>query len=354
MRIADAEELRAKLERKQRLVTASIEITRRCNLRCVHCLRNLGSDDGLTFGDVCNVIDQLVDLGCINLTFTGGEPFARRDFMDILRHAWDRRLAVTIMTNGLLLTPALAAELKRLHVSDMQFSLYAADPAIHDQITQQPGSQRRTLRAIDLAREQGLRIRIAMPLMAANADQSPAVEALCKERGLRFTQGALIFPKNDGGRQPLRLLASSQQMERVLVRGDGENCDAMPVSQQDVAPPPLCSAGRDRLGVGADGSVYPCDAWRVSLGNVRSDRLADIWFHSSLLFDVRSARRRHPMACDGCSARRQCLWCPGLSLDLLGRADVPNPQDCRRTRLSFARPSADAAGWTVPDELRQC
>jgi radical SAM protein with 4Fe4S-binding SPASM domain len=354
MQVADTEDLRAKLDRRHRLFAASIEITLRCNLRCVHCLRNLDNDDGLTFSEIGDVLDQLVALGCMNLTFTGGEPFARRDFMDIARLAWAKRLSVRIMTNGTLVTADVAAELKRLHVAELQFSVYAADPGVHDAITQQQGSLERTLRAIDLAREQGLKIRIAMPLMAMNADQAPAVKALCDSQGLVFAQGPLIFPKNDGDRQPLRTVATAEQLSAVVDKASAEECARQTLAVQRGAGGGLCSAGRDRLGIGADGSVYPCDAWRLSLGNVRTHRLADIWFTDQRLSELRSIRRQHLQTCSGCSARDGCIWCPGLSLELLGDAGVPNSQDCRRTRLGYAHASADAPGWSVPENLQRC
>jgi MoaA/NifB/PqqE/SkfB family radical SAM enzyme len=89
--------------------------------------------------------------------------------------------------------------LRRLHVFELQFSVYAADPAVHDAIT---GSYQRTLRGIHLVKEQGLDVRVAMPVMALNVDQVPAVEALCRELGVTFTRGPLIFPKNNGDLEP--------------------------------------------------------------------------------------------------------------------------------------------------------
>jgi radical SAM protein with 4Fe4S-binding SPASM domain len=352
MRIAGAEELRAKLDKNQTLLTATIEVTRRCNLRCVHCLRPVGHDDGLTYAVVCSTIDQLAALGCMTMTLTGGEPLVRRDLLDIVAYAWAKRFAVTIMTNGTLVTGEVAAELKRSHVSELQVSVYGADPKVHDAVTQAPGSHERTLRGIALAREHGLKVRVAMPLLASNAGQSPAVESWCREQGLAFLQGALIFPRNDGNRYPLTLLASSEQMALVIKQEDASVRDQPVPAATASDGVPLCSAGRDRLAVGADGSVYPCDAWRVPLGNVHSDGLADVWFGSPQLSAMRAQRRRHPAECTGCRSQGQCVWCPGLSFELLGDASRPSAQDCRRTRLSLASLVHAEPAWSLPAALQ--
>jgi radical SAM protein with 4Fe4S-binding SPASM domain len=329
----------------QRLVTASIEVTWRCNLRCIHCLRSLDDDDGLAYADVCSVVDQLAGLGCMKLTFTGGEPFMRRDFPDILRYTWAQRMAIVIMTNGTLLTADLVAELKRLHVSELQMSLYAVDAGIHDAVTGRPGSHRSTVRGIELARQQGLHVRVATPIMKANAEQIPALAEFCVQRGLAFTPAPLIFPKNDGNMAPLSLVSTSQQLSSLAGEVAADDCS------ERTASPVLCSAGRDRLGIGADGAIYPCDALRIPLGNVRRDRIEDIWSRSERLRDLRSLRRQHAQECLGCAVRSECMWCPGLSLELMGDATLPNPQDCRRMRLSGARSDADLPGWSVPPHL---
>jgi radical SAM protein with 4Fe4S-binding SPASM domain len=351
MRVADGTELRAKLDENHHLITATIEITRQCNQRCLHCLRTLGHAS-LPYDVVCSALDQLVALGCMTLTLTGGEPLVRRDLLDIVAYAWAKRLVITILSNGTLMTSEMAAALKRAHVGELQVSVYAADPGVHDAITQEPGSHARTLRGIALAREQGLKVRVAMPLLASNAGQAPAVESWCREQGLAFLQGPLIFPRNDGDRHPLTLLASSEQMADVIKQENPSGWHQPAISGAAGQEALLCSAGRDRLSIGADGTIYPCDAWRMPLGNVRSDRVAGIWSGSPLLSATRAARRRHPSDCAGCRDQGQCVWCPGLSFDLLGDATRPNAQDCRRTRLSYASPAPDAPGWSLPTQLQ--
>jgi radical SAM protein with 4Fe4S-binding SPASM domain len=351
MRIADIDELRLKLLARPRLWSASIEITARCNLRCVHCLRVHADDDGLSFAEVCDVLDQLRALGCFQIVFTGGEPFARRDFMDIVEQAWRGRFGVTIMTNATMLTAGVVEQCKRNHVSEVQVSVYSMDERVHDAITQQDGSYRRTTRGIELALAAGLNVRIATPITSLNADDVPAVRSLWRQRGATFVGGSLLFPRQDGDPAPLSMVASGEQLERVLAGDDNAASTRQPPADATAPASSLCPAGIERLGIGLDGAIYPCDALRVVAGNVRSQALAGVWEHSAVLESLRSRRREHGAACTGCGVRSKCTWCPGLSRQLMGDMGVPNPQDCRRTRLTYVQRAADLPGWSIPANL---
>ncbi|MGH9373641.1 MAG: radical SAM protein, partial [Vicinamibacterales bacterium] len=95
-------------------LSGTIEITRRCPLTCVHCYNNLPMSDHaasgaeLTYAEHCRILDQLADAGCLWLLFTGGEIFARRDFLDIYTYAKKRGFLITLFTNGTLITPRIA------------------------------------------------------------------------------------------------------------------------------------------------------------------------------------------------------------------------------------------------------
>jgi radical SAM protein with 4Fe4S-binding SPASM domain len=338
MRLAGLDELRSKLHQKHRPWAASLEITRRCNLRCVHCLRGPSrQEDGLSYDEVCRVIDQLADLGCMKLTFTGGEPFKRSDFLAILEYAWQQRMASVVLTNGTLITPAIAATLADLHVLELQVSLYGASAGVHEAVTQVPASFPATLAGIQYLTEGGLRVRVMMPVLALNVQEVGAVRELCSQLGVAFQRSLLLFPRDDGSPDPLDLVASDEQLCRLAaeeMEADstaGDMAGAMELTEHR----PLCTAAIEQLGIGPDGEVHPCGALRLPAGNVRIQELAEIWHTSPVLEDVRGARPTFPASCLTCQVRQTCFWCPGLSLAMEGNMKVPNHQDCRRTRIFY-------------------
>ncbi len=90
----------------------AIEVTRRCPLECLHCYNNLPMDDmdarrrELTKEEHFRVLDELVEMGCFWLLYTGGEIFARKDFLEIYTYAKKKGFLITLFTNGTIMTEA--------------------------------------------------------------------------------------------------------------------------------------------------------------------------------------------------------------------------------------------------------
>ena len=98
-------------------VNGTIEVTHRCPLECAHCYNNLPVGDAdarrreLSAAELCRIIDEIADAGGLWLLFTGGEIFARKDFLEIYTHAKQRGLLITLFTNGTQITAAIADHL---------------------------------------------------------------------------------------------------------------------------------------------------------------------------------------------------------------------------------------------------
>ena len=92
----------------------SIEVTRRCPLECQHCYNNLPMGDQharsreMTTEEHFRMLDELVELGCFWLLYTGGEIFARKDFLEIYTYAKKKGFLITLFTNGTLITEKIA------------------------------------------------------------------------------------------------------------------------------------------------------------------------------------------------------------------------------------------------------
>src|SRR5216683_2175205 len=98
-------------------LSGTIEVTRRCPLTCLHCYNNLPMADAearhreLTYDEHCRLLDEMADAGCLWLLFTGGEIFARPDFLDIYTYAKKKGFLITLFTNGTLITERIADHL---------------------------------------------------------------------------------------------------------------------------------------------------------------------------------------------------------------------------------------------------
>src|SRR5919205_905256 len=139
------EQLLAGNESRHRLFTAHWELTYRCNEQCSHCYlevlpANAEVPGELTTAECFRVIDELVELGTMNLIFSGGEILARRDFFQIAEYARAKRLLLRLFTNGILITPCVADRIAALHPYAVEISLYSASPQTHDRITERERS----------------------------------------------------------------------------------------------------------------------------------------------------------------------------------------------------------------------
>ena len=106
-------------------------ITRRCNLKCVHCYNDSGADkacDELSTAQARGVIDDLAGFGVPSVLFSGGEPLMRPDLFELIEHTVARGLRAVISTNGTLITAEVARKIQQLGVSYVGISLDGIGP----------------------------------------------------------------------------------------------------------------------------------------------------------------------------------------------------------------------------------
>jgi len=87
-------------------------VTRRCNLRCIHCYAHAteaADADELTTGQGKALLDDLAAFGVPVVLFSGGEPLVRKDLPELAAYAVAKGMRAVISTNGTLITPAMAA-----------------------------------------------------------------------------------------------------------------------------------------------------------------------------------------------------------------------------------------------------
>ncbi|MBN1139671.1 MAG: radical SAM protein [Anaerolineae bacterium] len=134
-----------------RLLDLKLYLTRRCNLRCLMCnawTRGGDGRDELSTGEILGLIDEARALGLIHLKLFGGEPLLRRDLPAIVAHAAGLGIRCTLITNGTLLNRQRAQALVAAGLAQLDLSLDAGDPALHDQIRGVPGTWQRAVQGL--------------------------------------------------------------------------------------------------------------------------------------------------------------------------------------------------------------
>src|SRR5580658_6887886 len=116
-------------------LSVQLDITYRCNERCVHCYLDHDDHGEMSTAEIKDLLDQLAEAGVFYLTISGGEILMRKDFFEILEHARLRTFCVRLKTNGVLIRKKQAERLRALGVESVQISVYSHRPEVHDAIT---------------------------------------------------------------------------------------------------------------------------------------------------------------------------------------------------------------------------
>jgi len=326
-------------------LSVQLDVTYRCNERCVHCYLDHNDHGEMTTAEIRDLLDQLADAGVFFLTLSGGEVFMRMDFFDILEYARSLMFCVKVKTNAFMIREKEALRLRDLEVQDVQVSIYSHRPEVHDAITLLPGSLNRSVAGIRLLRSHGVKVIIANVLMMQNLGDHTSVKALAAELGAGYTIDPTITPMMDGDRNVLRLGLGVPQLQSVFhnsdLVGDVDSFCAPPIGASgDVLKELPCSAGHTACYISPYGDLFPCVQFPLPSGNVRRQKFMDIWRYSDQLNQVRSITLQDLPVCSTCSHVGSCSRCPGLAY-LEGNMRGPSMQDCEKSFARTGIPSAN-------------
>ena len=305
-------------------LAAHLELTYRCNWRCVFCFNPRHSDiRGLSGDEWIAVLDDLRALGALSASLTGGEALTHPEFFKIAKAARARSFVLRIFTNGSLVTEAVAQELAALHPMGVELSLHGARAETHDRATGRPGSFVAMLRGLDHLSRQGVPLLLKTPLTWINEDELDEMVALAQRLGVAHQVDATITPRDDGDPGPLQYRASPAGVERMyrkvaaLGRLPGTTREEGGLN---------CGLGRLSVAVDPEGNVYPCPQWRkTSLGNVRVTPLRDLWARSPVRQEAAEVARTANDRLRGMGeALARFPYCPALAIERTGDALRPD------------------------------
>lgn len=152
-------------------------VTQRCNLRCVHCYahaKNQHFDNELSTEEGRLLIDDLAAFGVPVLLFSGGEPLIRPDLPELAAYAVEHGMRAVISTNGTLIDPAMARNLKQIGLSYVGISVDGTE-AINDRFRGVAGAYRKAIEGIRNCREAGIKVGLRFTINRFNAGEIPAI-----------------------------------------------------------------------------------------------------------------------------------------------------------------------------------
>ena len=320
-----------------------MNITNKCNLACPYCYQSAGQAyaDELKSEEITSVTTQALDLNPdINISISGGEPFMRRDALELIGFACSKAKRVSLLTNGTLVTAKIADELARMKPGalSVQISIDGGTHATHDLIRGK-GSFEKSVNAVKLLMERGIQVVLSYTVTKTNVNEVGEFFKLCDGLKVRLTRvdyvKAVGRAKDDGQSVCLAnqdYFDAVKMINRVQAEygwryGDPLNDRAILLGSF-LKPRVVCGAGVSILFVDADGSVYPCTSLttpELTGGNIRKESLRAIVTRSKAFTHVRHFDINTVDACRTCYLKYICngaCWIDGYAAY---NAPAPNP-----------------------------
>ena len=303
-----------------------LEVTYRCPLACIHCSSDASPSSALemTPTDCFRIVSDATEMGVERVAFSGGEPLMWEALDEAVRLASCGGMRVSIYTSGNV--PMLAEKLRNLRQSGLQtcvFSVFGATELAHERMTRTSGSYQRTREAIIYALECGLRVELHFVPLSDNFRELEPIVIAANGWGVSRISVLRLVPQGRASLLKSHLLNRVQnlQLKRIVEKLRSQGFDVRTGSPYNflmLNDQPKCSSGVDRLIVGPDLRIYPCDAFKqvnaeeivgtMELSTLKSNRLLDCWRNSPFLAAVREyVAGPSAEPCSSCPMLSKCL-----------------------------------------------
>jgi heme b synthase len=329
------------------------ETTAGCNLECIHCRRidvskqlmknDLSTEQALQF------VSDLASFAKPILVLSGGEPLFRPDIFQIAMHARDNGLPVALATNGTLIDEPMAQAIVDSGIRRVAISIDGADEITHDSFRRQPGSLAAALNGFRHLRKFGMSMQINCTVTKHNIHQIDRLYAMALELGADAVHLFMLVPVGCGVQIAESNMLPAAEYERVLnwmydkskagdihlkatcaphyfrvlrqraaadhIRVEPAHSHGKPGAGHPgggnhnmAAMTKGCLAGSAICFVSHTGEVFPCGYLPVSAGNVRRQKMSEIWNDSAVFGRLRDVDALEGK-CGLCEFNKICLGC---------------------------------------------
>ncbi len=319
------------------------EVTRRCNLKCVHCrssseLEVQGHPD-FSLDEAKRVLDDISSYAHPVVVLSGGEPLLRSDVFEIASYGTEKGLRMCMATNGMLVTDEIAGKMKASGIKMVSLSLDGSTAEVHDDFRSVKGAFDGVMNAARVFRENGISFLINSSFTKRNQEEIPRVYKLAKEIGATAWYMFMIVPTGRG-EDIMNELISKEDYEKILnwhydmekeedellvrptcapsyyrilrqrAKDEGEGFERRSL-KFSTGGSKGCLAGQLICLIDVDGNVLPCSYFPKPAGNIREQSFKEIWEESELFRDLRDFKSykgrcgscEYVNVCGGCRAR---------------------------------------------------
>jgi radical SAM protein with 4Fe4S-binding SPASM domain len=307
-----------------KLKELKIEVTHQCSLACVHCSSDAHRDNNkvMSIDNCIKIIKSAAELGVEETSFSGGEPFCWDGLMKCVSMANDLNIKTIVYTSGNIENfNEKCFQLFNYGLKEVVFSLYSDDPQKHDRITRRNDSFNKTIRAIIEAKNIGLIVKVHFVVMKSNYQQLENIIKLCEIHGVTSLSILRFVPQGRGKMLNSSIMDQKDYLvlKNVIIRNRNRKTNirtGSPLNFLMLNDNPICPAGVDRLIIGPDLNIFPCDAFKGypfdvffpndKYSNLLNRSLQECWKKSEYLNFIRSEIEEYGEKCTKCPSFNFC------------------------------------------------
>lgn len=317
-------EIENALKNKQ-LLTAELELSRVCDLRCIYCYASSGEklQNELSFDEIIDAVNQCRDLGARKIIILGGgEPMLYPRIMDVARYIHSLGLEIELFSNGTRITPEIAQELYSLGVQPV-IKFNSLDPQVQDLLAGKKNAYKAIRRGLNNLLEAGysngnIPIGAQTIVCLQNYQEIPEMW-----RWLRTRKIIPYFETiTDQGRAKdhMELALSPSKIETLFKELSRIDREEFGVEWEPKPPVAAFSCKRHFYSctITTTGEVIPCPGVDISAGNIRHDALENIISQSDVFYNLRNIRQTITGPCRTCELNNECYGCRGMAYHLNG------------------------------------
>lgn len=329
------------------------EITRNCNLSCVHCRASAtrGPHSGeLDTDSALLLLDQIASVGSPIVILTGGEPLLRSDIFEVARYGTQKGLRMVMAPNGTLITKAMARQMADAGIQRISISIDGPTQKNHDRFRGVEGAFEGALRGIRFARDAGIEFQINTTITKANLGEIERIQNLAVSLGAVAHHIFLLVPTGRGKyiadqeitaeeyedtlnwfydqkkQTPLQLKATcAPHYYRILrqrARAEGTSVSFKTHGLDAVTRG--CLGGVGFCFVSHRGIVQPCGFLHLNCGDVTRRPFSEIWSESGVFQSLRDYSRLEGK-CKACGYRKVCGGCRARAYEATGNFLAEEP-----------------------------
>ncbi len=321
------------------------EVTRSCNLNCVHCraAANCGPYPGELPTQKClQLIDEIVAMSSPVIILTGGEPLLRPDIFEIAAYGTQKGLRMVMATNGTLVDALTAQKMVASGIQRVSISIDGKDAQSHDGFRGEAGAFAAALRGIEALKSAGMEFQINTTITNANLKQIEDILDLAVKLGAAAHHIFLLVPTGRGRDLAEQAITAADYEEtlmwfhkqsmdcsiqlkatcaphyfRIMHKQKVKGQKKKPVSRQFHEMTRGCLGGISFCFISHVGQVQPCGYLELNCGNVEKQSFADIWVNSEVFRHLRDFSK-YGGKCGQCEFIKVCGGCRARAYEATG------------------------------------